>query len=642
MRPEVPNQAINSHRIGNSKVREQKGVIALFSPEHFYLFNTIAVPLLTGYLIEKGYPVIQRILDNEFYSYVAHPMTLRRSILYLKQHVSDLSEDHLAYLKETIKRGRLNEILNIETVDPRGILLEFLSCKKQVIKLLHAAERLLTNRFLNLSKDRFLLAMAHLQCAMDLFTASFWPSKFSLITGSSFPYAAERSESVYQAAGDFKSNFLLSYYRYEIVPSIADDTIIAGISLTHESQIIPAFTLAKEIKAQMPNIHIVMGGATLSSLRETFEKNNVLWEYLDSVVIGAGEEPLEKLYDELTSAECDLNRVPQLVWRNKYGQLERSSTLGTFTMDQVATPVFNDPRPRPIITLMTSVGCDWARCRFCHFPQIFSDDKSYQTRPIAHVMRDIEILTEKHNPVYFHICDTNLAVSHLGELADVILKGSLKPLFYSFVRAEKEFIDINFCKKVRRAGFFALHFGLESGSQRILNSMNKGINLDTIDEVIKNFFKADIMVNIFLIVGTPGEKQEDIEKSIRFVKDHLAYISGEVAVSRYYLDRHSYIYYHPEEFGLIIEHDPKADLDTDVNFRNPDGFNPEEMDLLVKNFYHSLGIPVSYGERYFFEMLERFCPNSQWQKMNLYSPFVLAKMKRQMSTIFIRKKSENT
>ena len=347
----------------------------------------------------------------------------------------------------------------------------------------------------------------------------------------------------------------------------------------------------------------------MSLLRETLQADNCLWEFYDSVVIGAGEEPLCKLHDELTSSRGDLRQVPNLTWKNIDGKIENSTAPATFTIDQVATPVFEDPRPNPIVTLMTSMGCDWAKCRFCHFPRIYSDDASYRMRPVKHVIRDVEILTRKYAPSYFHICDTNLAVGHLQEISNADSQSSLTPLFYTFIRAEKQFADLGFCKKVRKAGFFALHFGLESGSQEVLNRMNKGISLKVTSAILKNFARADIIANIFLMMGTPTEKKEDINKTIEFVKEHLPFISGEIAVSRYYLDKYSYIYHHPEEFGIVIDHDPDMDLSTHVNFKNPDGFNPEDMDLLVSDFYNNIGVPPSYGNRFFLEMLNKFCSN---------------------------------
>ncbi len=609
----------------NSVNKKNADPIVLFSPEHFYLFNTNALPQLTGYLVENGYPVVQRVLDNEFYSHVSQPEAIQNSLNYLRQNLQDLNTDQLEYLKESIVTAKLTDILNIDEGSSTEILSGFIFYEKGIIKLLNKAERLLTKKFLTLSKNQFLLSVARLQCATDLFTASFWPSKFGLLGGPSFPYVTESSKKVYEAIQDTKCNLFLSYYENHIIPSIPQNTRIVGISLTHESQIIPAFTLAKLIKSHYPDVHITIGGATVSALRDTFEADNVLWEYYDSVIVGGGEEPLTRLYDEVTSNNCDLNRVPQLTWKDNNNKIIKSPAPKTFTMEQIATPVFADPRPKPILTLMTSAGCDWAKCRYCHFPQIFSKDTSYFTRPVNNVLRDIKILTEKHNPSYFHICDTNLSVGRIEELSDAILESKVNTHFYSFVRPENKFTDINFCKKVRKAGFFALHFGLESGSQKVLNFVQKGTDLKTVRKVTKNFFDADIMVNVFLMVGTPGETFEDVDKTVDFVKELLPYMRGEVAVSRYYLDKYSYIYYHPEKFGLVIDVDEEADLDTDVNFSNPNGINPTELPKLVEEFYQRIDIPISYGERYFFKMLDQYCPKGYWQDIVLYSPFIWKK-----------------
>lgn len=582
-------------------------MIVLFSPEHFYLFNTNAVPLLTGYLKENGYPVTQRVLDNEFYAHVTLPEILRKSVAHLKQHLHDLPRDQLEYLKESLVNSNIKNLLVVGRDSPEEILSASLSCDEKLIEVLHNSEQLLATRFLSLSKDRFLLSLTRLQCALDLFTAPFWPARFNIFDGSSFPQNTMSSKAVYKAVTDANSNFFISYYRHKIVPSLSEDSVIAALSLTHGSQIIPAFTLAKEIKSQRPDVHITFGGATVSLLRKSLQADNCLWEFYDSFVVGAGEEPLCRLHDELTASHGDMNRVPNFTWRNIDGKIENSTASATFTIDQVATPVFEDPRPNPIVTLMTSMGCDWAKCRFCHFPRIYSEDSSYRMRPVKDVIRDVEILTRKYAPSYFHICDTNLAVGHLQDISDAVLQSSLTPLFYSFIRAEKQFTDLEFCEKVRKAGFFALHFGLESGSQAVLNRMNKGISLKVTSAILKNFAHADIMANIFLMVGTPTEKEEDIAQTIEFVKEHLPYISGEIAVSRYYLDKYSYIYHHPEEFGVVIDHDPDVDLSTHVNFNNPDGFNPEDMDLLVSNFYNKIGVPPSYGNRFFLEMLNKFC-----------------------------------
>ncbi len=515
--------------------RKAVGEIVLFSPEHFYVFNTLAVPQLTGYLLEHGYPVLQRVLDNELYQHLAGIGTLERAMDELAGRRGELVPDQVAYLADSIALARIPEELGFRSDEPARALAGLLGRREAVVRLLHGSEALLRERFMGLSKNRFLLALARLQVAVDLCFASFWPSKFGVLGGLEMECGTKRSRAVLAASGDATVNPFLDYYRRRIVPSIPAGAALAGISVTHEAQIIPAFTLARVIREQRPDLHITLGGATVSTLRETLAGDSAVSPLYDSMVTGAGEEAVAKLHDELTTASPSLGDVPSLVWRTADGSMRRNPERD-FTIAQAATPVFTDPRPNPILTLSTSSGCDWARCRFCHFPKILSDESQYCVRPADAFMRDVEKLTQRHHPSYFHICDTNLSIRQLETLADALLEAGSGARFYSFVRAEKAFTDIEFCHKVRKAGFFALHFGLESGSQEVLDRAHKGIDLRDVVKVIDNFHAAGIIVNVFLMAGIPGETEADIDKTVAFIRANLAKIRGEVALCRFYLD----------------------------------------------------------------------------------------------------------
>jgi radical SAM superfamily enzyme YgiQ (UPF0313 family) len=602
------------------------GEIVLFSPEHFYVFNTLAVPQLTGYLLQHGYPVVQRVLDNELYQHLADAGTLETAIDELANRRCELAPAQVAYLTEAIVLARIPQELGFRSDEPNRVLAGLLGRRQAGVRLLHKSEALLRECFLGLPKNRFLLALARLQVAVDLSFAPFWPGKFSLFEGLEMDCGAEASNAVLAASGDASVNPFLNYYRNRIVPSIPGGAALAGISLTHSAQIIPAFTLARVIREQRPNLHLTLGGATVSMLRETFARDNALTPLYDSVVIGAGEEALARLHDAVTGSFA-LDEVPNLIWRASDGRMRRNPE-GDFTVAQAATPVFTDPRPNPILTISTSSGCDWACCRFCPFPKVVSENRGYCVRPAVDIVQDVETLIERHQPSYFHVCDTNLSIGQLDKLSDALLKAGGEAHFYSFVRAEKAFTDTEFCRKVRRAGFFALHFGLESGSQEVLDRARKGIDLRDVVTIIQNLHGADIIVNVFLMAGMPGETPADIDKTVAFTKANLSYIRGEVAVSRFYLDRHSDIYYHPEAHGIELRADPENDLAADVAFHNPTGYNDREMDALVDEIYARIGLPRSYGERFFGEMLNVFCRDTLGGRIALYAPFAWGSLRR--------------
>jgi anaerobic magnesium-protoporphyrin IX monomethyl ester cyclase len=601
------------------------GEIVLFSPEHFYVFNTLAVPQLTGHLLQHGYPVVQRVLDNELYRHLADAETLGAAVDELAGRGRELTREQADYLAAAIVLARLPQELGSRSDGPEQVVAGLLERREGAVRLLGKSETLLRERFLNLSKNRFLLALARLQVAVDLCFASFWPSRFSLLDGLEMECGNERSKAVFAAAGDTAANPFHDYYRRTVVPSIPAGAALAGISVTHYAQIIPAFTLARAIREQRPDLHITLGGASVSKLREPLAGDNALTSLYDSFVTGPGEEAVAKLHDALTGS-LDLGEVPSLVWRAPDGSMRHNPKSG-FTIAQAATPVFTDPRPNPILTIATSSGCDWARCRFCPFPRTFSDESRYCVRSAGDFIRDVRTLTERHQPSYFHICDTNLSVGQLDTLSNALLETGTKARFYSFVRAEKAFTDPGFCRKIGAAGFFALHFGLESGSQEVLDRADKGIDLGEVVTIIDNLHAAGIIVNVFLMAGVPGETPADVEKTVAFTRASLAKIRGEVALSRFFLDPHSDIYYRPGAYGIELREDPEEDLAANVRFHNPAGYNEPEMEALVDEIYAGIGIPRSYGERFFFEMLDLFCPDTLGDRVALYAPFVRGSVK---------------
>ena len=186
------------------------GEIVLFSPEHFYVFNTLAVPRLTGYLLQHGYPVVQRVLDNELYQHLADAGTLETAIDELANRRSELAPAHVAYLAEAIALARIPQELGFRSDGPKPELAGLLGRREAVVRMLCRSEALLRERFLGLPKNRFLLALARLQVAVDLCFAPFWPSKFSLLGGLEMDCGTEASKAVLAASGDVYSCLTIS------------------------------------------------------------------------------------------------------------------------------------------------------------------------------------------------------------------------------------------------------------------------------------------------------------------------------------------------------------------------------------------------------------------------------------------------
>lgn len=596
--------------------------ITLFSPEHFYMFNTLAVPQLTGYLIKKKIPVDSRVLDNEFYDNVMRKEVLFGGISELK-NLKDKK-----FIVDSFKTSKLDLMFGLkgdEEVFVEGIIKK----KEKIVKRFLKSYKTLKKKYLDLSKRRFLLCLGQLQAGLDLAFCKYLPTNFGVLSGMKTERGYTSSEKIYQETEDRESNFFINYYKKEIVPSIDKDTEIFGISVTHEAQLIPAFTLARVLRENFPDKFIVIGGSTISSLRNGFDEKNKLWEFFDAIAMGYGEEILEKLYYQFEKGAKNLEEIPGLIWKDK-NKVKFSEADSDFKMDDIETPVFYDKRNKPILTIMTSRGCDWAGCKFCHYPVIYSDVADcYFIRPMKNVLRDFKRLKENYNPKYFHICDSDVSVQRVKDISEFFLRNNFRSEIYAFVRGEKKYTDLEFCKKARKAGFFAFHWGFETASQELLDKMNKGIKIEYAQKIIDNLNDVGIMANLFLVAATPEELPKDREMTIEFLKKNKNKL-GEIAISKFYLDRGCLYEVNSKDYGIVTEWDKAEDMDTDLPFRydrkkNKTAVNPDKSEKVVDMMYKKIGIPKSYGERFMYQMLEYFNKETFLEKAKLYWPFLFSR-----------------
>jgi radical SAM superfamily enzyme YgiQ (UPF0313 family) len=327
------------------------------------------------------------------------------------------------------------------------------------------------------------------------------------------------------------------------------------------------------------------------------------------VVVGAGEAVLTDLYNELASPQPDLARVEGLTWKDANSVIHAATGHSSFDVAKIATPVFTDPRPRPILQLATSFGCNWAQCRFCAYPKFFNDAGGYFTRPIDRIVEDLRVLTEKYNPIYFHLTDSDLSSAHLGSLCDAIIRDGKRYPMYSFMRILPEFKKKDFCQKLKKAGFWGLQLGLESGSPRMLRVMKKGLTTDLAGAAIKCLSEEGLILGVFVIAGFPTETEEDRELTVEFLRTHMPFIRSDIAISWFKAYKRSAIWHNPESLGVELRPDPTQDLVLTVDYVTAEGTNSLVAEKLSNEMNEKLHLP-RYFWRHMGTMVDYFYPES--------------------------------
>jgi radical SAM superfamily enzyme YgiQ (UPF0313 family) len=353
---------------------------------------------------------------------------------------------------------------------------------------------------------------------------------------------------------------------------------------------VPAFTLAHTIKSVDPGIHIVLGGGLVTEIGYRMAKNPSLWEMFDSLIEGPGEVPFTELIERLEK-KADLSGVPNIIYKNN-GNIVKGETIHEFDINEACTPEFAAARPKGPLPLETSSACYWGRCVFCYYPQQGTpsyDSKSQKTRTrrIELVLSDMKELKEKYDPVCIGFTDSSLSPKRIEDIADENIRTKNQMKFSALFRMEKTFKSLQFCEKIAEGGFIGGHVGLESGSQKVNDIINKGINLKDVELILKNFHEAGILVHIFSIVGMPGELDEDAMETFNFFKRLHKWLELGFVVYPLYVLEHSPLAYRAPEFKLKLTALPDEYLAQSMDYHVEGGTSAEK----------SMATSISYSEQ---------------------------------------------
>jgi len=187
--------------------------------------------------------------------------------------------------------------------------------------------------------------------------------------------------------------------------------------------------------------------------------------------------------------------------------------------DSLPTPIYEQRQKYifDILPFRLKHGCTWGQCRFCSLAKGWN--AGYKERSAAKVIQEIEKLEAKYSPTMFACNDNSINGDNLIEFCSYFEQ--FKKPWAAMARAD---LSEQAIAALQRAGCKLIYFGLESGSDRILNEINKGISSNQMSNFVRKLDDHNIMPAPSLIVGTPGETEDDFNNTVRFVKDHKDFL----------------------------------------------------------------------------------------------------------------------
>jgi anaerobic magnesium-protoporphyrin IX monomethyl ester cyclase len=308
-----------------------------------------------------------------------------------------------------------------------------------------------------------------------------------------------------------------------------------GLSTFTNTSLYDAIDISKFVKENSNSI-VIWGGFHVMSLPEVTLKN----DYVDHILRGEVEETFPKVL-ELYEKGKDFSKL---------NGVDLNPLAAPPDLDKIPIPNYNllelDKYNNFLIT--TSRGCPY-RCNFCY--NGYGDNKKMKPYRNLDIEKSIQLIKEiyyKYKRDVFTIIDDNFPSDkgRMKKICDEISKLGMK--FNAFCRANNA--DEETLSYLKKSGCWQVDIGIESGSQRILDMLNKGVTVELNKRAIKNCKKVGILCECLIMIGMPTETEEDIKMTELLIKETKPQTGGS---SIFYLLPKTKMWDFCQEKGLIKE-----------------------------------------------------------------------------------------
>ncbi|MCJ8153456.1 radical SAM protein [Chryseobacterium sp. SSA4.19] len=385
-----------------------------------------------------------------------------------------------------------------------------------------------------------------------------------------------------------------------------------------------AFRCAKLIKEKFPHIKTAMGGGFPNTeLREV--KDQRVFEFFDFITLDDGELPLELLYEYVShpeqSEEPQFKRTfllenRQVVYKNNSKRTDyKQADIGTpdytdlqldhyISVIEIANPMHSLWSDGRWNKLTMAHGCYWGKCTFCDISLDYI--KIYEPVSARILVDRMEELIQTTGETGFHFVDEAAPPALMREVALEILRRNLVVTWWTNIRFEKSFTR-DLCFLLKLSGCVAVSGGLEVASDRLLNLIDKGISVEQVAKVTRNFTEAGIMIHAYLMYGYPTQTIQETIDSLEMVRQMFEMgILQSGFWHQFAMTAHSPVGLNPEEFGVIPMKQEILFANNDIDFTDTTGIDHSQFSFGLKkslfNYMHGINFEIPLQEWFDFKI----------------------------------------
>ncbi|GAB1462903.1 B12-binding domain-containing radical SAM protein [Pedobacter sp.] len=392
------------------------------------------------------------------------------------------------------------------------------------------------------------------------------------------------------------------------------------VSVPFPGNLYAAFRCAQWVKQYYPTIKISMGGGFPNTeLRSLSDKR--VFEFFDYITLDDGELPIELIYNAtLKGNEFNLYKRTFLL-ENGEVAYRNDALRNDYKQAEVGTPDYADLLLDSYISVIEIVnpmhrmwsdgrwnkltmahGCYWGKCTFCDISLDYI--KVYEPLAAKQIVDRIEELVAKTGQNGFHFVDEAAPPALMREVALEILRRKITVTWWTNIRFEKSFTR-DLCLLLKASGCIAVSGGLEVASDRLLKLIDKGVTVEQVAKVTRNFTEAGIMVHAYLMYGYPTQTVQETVDSLEMVRQLFeAGVLQSGFWHQFAMTAHSPVGLYPDKFGVVKETEEIGTFaNNDINFTDKTGIDHNKFSYGLKKslFNYMHGICFDYKLQDWFD-----------------------------------------
>jgi len=589
---------LNRQQLEATSGRKMK-VMLIFPPDWFPSEPYLSLPSLTAVLRQAGHTVIQKDINCEMWDWY-------------------FSED---FLKKVLRRvpqqlDRLRKLSKKRDLNGNEMDLQLALCDvthQRMAKLIQNAEEakriIRSEQFYDIDKLEWSLQV--FREVMSVISLVYFPARICMPPmETDLSYKVFVSSEIMDAVNDQQVNIYRDVFDHLVKPAIEQEQPdVIGISIVLQQQMFSTMTFCALIKQHFPHVHITVGGNTVTRLRDVLPQSP-LFQYFDSAVVYEGETAFVQLVSAV-GAKRGLAEVPNTIYKDETG-VHTSSTSYAEDLAALPPPDFDGLPlekyfvPTRILPYLATRGCYWGRCEFCDHGEGYT--AGYRSKKIQDALADIQFLRDKYGAKHFHFTDESYPPALFRKLTRGLIESRMGIVWTTHMRFEKSLLDEQVWQDAKESGCKYLHFGYESGVERVLQLMDKATTTEIMTKHLQLTANAGIWNHCMGFFGFPGETKEEAWQSVQFLEQNKDHVHS-LGFGTFDLGRHNPVAKHPEKWGVTAYKNPEWDLALDYYYTVKNGMSIEEAERVFQQFEqnHNPGWDLRlYIREYIFLYISRF------------------------------------